>query len=52
MTFDQILGIAQICLVGLNVLLVPMAFSGIKWVISVERRLAEISVQMGRKTGE
>ena len=49
MNLEQIVSIAQVCLVGLNVLLVPMAFSGIRWVISVERRLSEISVKLNAR---
>jgi hypothetical protein len=52
-TFDQALAVAQLCLLVINVLMVPLAFTGVRWVISVERRLAEISVKLtGRRTGD
>jgi hypothetical protein len=41
-SFEQIIQVAQIGLLIMNALLVPAAFSGVRWVISVERRLAQI----------
>lgn len=46
MTFDQLLATAQLLLVVLNIILVPVAFAGVRWVISVERQLAVIAVKL------
>jgi hypothetical protein len=46
MPWDELLAFTQIALLVLNTLLVPLVFSGVRWVISVERRLTEIATEL------